>query len=111
MNYIEYVEEEVREEIFEGTYILDGLRLTEEQQREKIFNLMRTAGVEVGDESLLEIKYEGADDDYGISETQSTKFIVTRKTTKKVPYKVTKDEVFEGTFTVSYTHLTLPTKA
>ena len=47
MNYIEYVEEEVREEIFEGTYILDGLRLTEEQQREKIFNLMRTAGVEV----------------------------------------------------------------
>ena len=106
MNYIEYVEEEVREEIFEGTYILDGLRLTEEQQREKIFNLMRTAGVEVGDESLLEIKYEGADDDYGISETQSTKFIVTRKTTKKVPYKVTKDEVFEGTFILDGLRLT-----
>ena len=106
MNYIEYVEEEVREEIFEGTYILDGLRLTEEQQREKIFNLMRTAGVEVGDESLLEIRYEGADDDYGISETQSTKFIVTRKTTKKVPYKVTKDEVFEGTFILDGLRLT-----
>ena len=106
MNYIEYVEEEVREEIFEGTYILDGLRLTEEQQREKIFNLMRTAGVEVGDESLLEIGYEGADDDYGISETQSTKFIVTRRTTKKVPYKVTKEEVFEGTFILDGLRLT-----
>ena len=106
MNYIEYVEEEAREEIFEGTYILDGLRLTEEQQREKIFNLMRAAGVEVGDESLLEIGYEGADDDYGISETQSTKFIVTRKTTKKVPYKVTKDEVFEGTFILDGLRLT-----
>ena len=106
MNYIEYIEEEVKEEIFEGTYILDGLRLTEEQQREKIFNLMRTAGVEVGDESLLEIGYEGADDDYGISETQSTKFIVTRRTTKKVPYKVTKEEVFEGTFILDGLRLT-----
>ena len=84
MNYIEYIDEEVKEEIFEGTYILDGLSLTEEQQREKIFNLMRTAGVEVGDESKLEIGYEGADDDYGISETQSTKFIV---------YKVTKERI------------------
>ena len=106
MNYIEYIEEEVKEEIFEGTYILDGLRLTEEQQREKIFNLMRVAGVEVGDESLLEIGYEGADDDYGISETQSTKFIVTRRTTKKVPYKVTKEEVFEGTFILDGLRLT-----
>lgn len=106
MNYIEYIEEEVREEIFEGTYILDGLRLTEEQQREKIFNLMRIAGVEVGDESLLEIGYEGADDDYGVSETQSTKFIVTRKTTKKVPYKVTKEEVFEGSFILDGLRLT-----
>ena len=106
MNYIEYVEEEVKEEIFEGTYILDGLRLTEEQQRQKIFDLMRTAGLEVGDESLLEIGYEGADDDYGISETQSTKFIVTRKTTKKVPYIVTKEEIFEGTFILDGLRLT-----
>ena len=44
--------EEVREEIFEGTYILDGLRLTEEQQREKIFNLMIQAGVEVTKEEI-----------------------------------------------------------
>ena len=106
MSYIEYVNEEVKEEIFEGTYILDGLRLTEEQQRQKIFDLMRVAGVEVGDESLLEIGYEGADDDYGISETQSTKFIVTRKTTKKVPYRVTKEEVFEGTFILDGLRLT-----
>ena len=106
MNYIEYIDEEVKEEIFEGTYILDGLSLTEEQQREKIFNLMRTAGVEVGDESKLEIGYEGADDDYGISETQSTKFIVTRKIIKKVQYKVTIDEVFEGTFILDGLRLT-----
>ncbi len=106
MNYIEYIDEVVKEEIFEGTYILDGLRLTEAEQREKIFNLMRQAGVEVGDESLLEIGYEGADDDYGVSETQSTKFIVTRKTTKKVPYRVTKDEVFEGTFILDGLRLT-----
>ena len=106
MSYIEYVNEEVKEEIFEGTYILDGLRLTEEQQRQKIFDLMRVAGVEVGDESLLEIGYEGADDDYGISETQTTKFIVTRKTTKKVPYRVTKEEVFEGTFILDGLRLT-----
>ena len=86
MSYIEYVNEEVKEEIFEGTYILDGLRLTEEQQRQKIFDLMRVAGVEVGDESLLEIGYEGADDDYGISETQSTKFIV---------FKVSKERIEE----------------
>ena len=87
MSYIEYVNEEVKEEIFEGTYILDGLRLTEEQQRQKIFDLMRVAGVEVGDESLLEIGYEGADDDYGISETQSTKFIV---------FKVSKERIDEN---------------
>ena len=87
MSYIEYVNEEVKEEIFEGTYILDGLRLTEEQQRQKIFDLMRVAGVEVGDESLLEIGYEGADDDYGISETQTTKFIV---------FKVSKERIDEN---------------
>ena len=106
MNYIEYIEEEVKEEIFEGTYILDGLSLTEEQQRKKIFDLMKTAGVEVEDESKLEIGYEGADDDYGVSETQSTKFIVTRKIMKKIPYKVTKEEVFEGTFILDSLRLT-----
>lgn len=89
MNYIEYVEEEAREEIFEGTYILDGLRLTEEQQREKIFNLMIQAGVEVTKEEFdtYEIGFEGADDDYGISETQSTKFVV---------YKITKERLNEN---------------
>ena len=93
MNYIEYVEEEVREEIFEGTYILDGLRLTEEQQREKIFNLMIQAGVKVTKEEFdtYEIGYEGADDDYGISETQSTKFVV-YKTTKE---RLNENEVIE----------------
>ena len=106
MNYVEYKDEEVREEIFEGSYILDGLRLTEEQQRQKIFDLMRQAGIEIEDESKLEIGYEGADDDYGISETQSTKFVVTRRMTKKVPYKVTKEEVFEGTFILDGLRLT-----
>ena len=106
MNYVEYRDEEVREEIFEGTYILDGLSLTEEQQREKIFDLMRQAGIEIGDESKLEIGYEGADDDYGVSETQSTKFVVTRIIKKKVPYRVTKEEVFEGTFILDGLRLT-----
>ena len=95
---IEYVEEKELEEVFSGTLVLDGIPMTEEEQRKRIIEMMHLAGVEVDNEDNLVIQYEGADDDFGISETQSTKFSVMNEVIKKVPYKVTREEVFEGTF-------------
>ena len=75
------------EEIFEGTFIIDGY-LTEEEQKEKVFNLMEQAGIKLTDEEkrVLVISYEGVEDNDGLSETQTTRFIV-RKPIEKVPYK------------------------
>lgn len=75
------------EEIFEGTFIIDGA-LSVEEQRNKVFNLMEQAGIRLTDEekSSLIISYEGVEDDNGISETQTTKFVV-RRPVSKTPYK------------------------
>ncbi len=69
---------EERQELFSGTLVLDGFRRSPEEQKSRIIQMMRLAGVEVGDESTLEIGYEGADDQDGISETAQTKFVVYR---------------------------------
>ena len=75
------------EEIFEGTFIIDGY-LTPEEQKEKVFNLMESAGIKLTPEEkrVLVISYEGVEDDNGMSETQTTKFVV-RRPIEKVPYK------------------------
>lgn len=75
------------EEIFEGTYIIDR-PLTKEQQRDKVLGLMEQAGIVLTDEEKeeLEIGYEGVEDNDGLSETQTTKFVV-RRPIKNIPYK------------------------
>ena len=81
---VEYEERIEREAIFVGTYILDGIPMSEEEQRQRVFDIMRAAGVEVEDPDSLEIGYEGAEDSE--SETQTTKFVVFRKKTRTVPF-------------------------
>ena len=87
MEKVEATDKVEYEEIFEGTYIIDG-PLTEQQQREKIYNLMEQAGIKLTDEEKAElvIGYEGVEDNDGLSETQTTKFVVKRPV-KQVPYK------------------------
>ena len=95
---IVYELEEGYKDIYEGTFALDGLRMSEKEQKQKIIDMMKKDGVEVKNPDNLIIGYEGADDDYGISETQTTKFVVREKTKYKVPYKVTEEEIYRGTY-------------
>ena len=95
---IVYELEEGYKDIYEGTFALDGLRMSEKEQKQKIIDMMKKDGVEVKNPDNLIIGYEGADDDYGISETQTTKFVVREKTKYKVPYKVTEEEIYLGTY-------------
>ena len=95
---IVYELEDGYKDIYEGTLILDGLRMSEKEQKQKIMDMMKKDGVEVKNPDNLIIGYEGADDDYGISETQTTKFVVREKTKYKVPYKVTEEEIYRGTY-------------
>ena len=95
---IVYELEDGYKDIYEGTFILDGLRMSEKEQKQKIIDMMKKDGVEVKNPDNLIIGYEGADDDYGISETQTTKFVVREKAKYKVPYKVTEEEIYRGTY-------------
>ena len=95
---IVYELEDGYKDIYEGTFILDGLRMSEKEQKQKIIDMMKKDGVEVKNPDNLIIGYEGADDDYGISEIQTTKFVVREKTKYKVPYKVTEEEIYRGTY-------------
>ena len=63
--------------IFTGTLALDGQ--SPKQQREKVFQLMQDAGIIVDDPDSLEITFDGASDNDGVSETQTSNFTVTRK--------------------------------
>ena len=104
MSKIEYIEKPVREEVFSGTYLLDG-NPTKEEQREKIFDLMRMAGVPIENVEDYEISYDGVED-YDGSETQSTPFHVFHTVMKAIPYRVTRDEVFNGSFILDSITLT-----
>ena len=95
---IVYELEDGYKDIYKGTLALDGLRMSEKEQKQKIIDMMKKDGVEVKNPDNLIIGYEGADDDYGISETQTTKFVVREKTKYKVPYKVTEEEIYRGTY-------------
>ena len=90
--------EEREKEIYEGTFILDGLRMSEEEQKQKIIDMMKKDGVEIKNPDNLIISYEGADDDYGISETQTTRFVVKEKKVVPVQYRVSKEEIYRGTY-------------
>jgi hypothetical protein len=68
-------EELNREEIFTGSLILDGLR-SNKSMDSRVIDLMHQAGVTVGDDVTLEINYEGANDNDGLSEVQTTNFSV-----------------------------------
>ncbi|MBP5678994.1 MAG: hypothetical protein J6X28_04125 [Bacilli bacterium] len=95
MEDIIYEKETVKEVVFEGDYILDRA-ISEEGQRQAIFQMMRDAHIPVYDEDEYEIGYDGVEDDNGISETQTSHFVVTRTYQKQVPYKLVRDEVFRG---------------
>ena len=84
------------EEIYRGTYILDGPRISEEEQKERIYNMMREAGIQVDDKDSLDIRYEGASDDEGISETQTSEVVVYRVSKEKVEStELPKEEVID----------------
>lgn len=95
MEQVVATDHEEYEEIFEGTYIIDG-PLTPEQQRDKIFSLMEQAGIVLTNEEKeqLEIGYAGVEDNDGLSETQTTKFVV-RRPIQKVPYKEPRPEDYQ----------------
>ena len=95
MEQVVATDNEEYEEIFEGTYIIDG-PLTPEQQRDKIFSLMEQAGIVLTNEEKeqLEIGYAGVEDNDGLSETQTTKFVV-RRPIQKVPYKEPRPEDYQ----------------
>lgn len=93
MENIEYVEEEVRKVIATGEFPLDSLRMSEEEQKNRIFEMLEKEGYDLGDKSELEVSYEGAD---SYDDGMSTKFIVTRKSLEIVPYEITKEEIFTG---------------
>lgn len=93
MKNVVYEEELVREEIYKGTLILEG-RMSEAEQKEKIFEMMRKDGVTVPNKDEIEIGYVGADDNDGLSETQTTNFVVTHVYKKQVPYQIKREEAF-----------------
>ena len=95
MDNIIYEEETVREEVFEGDLILDG-HMTPEEQRASIFQRMRDAGLTVEKEEEYTIGYEGAEDNDGLSETQTSHFVVTRTYKKQVPYRLNREQIYEG---------------
>ncbi len=95
MEDVIYEKETVTEEVFNGELPLDG-NMTPEEQDQAIFKMMREAGIEVGNESEYHIGYVGADDNNGISETQTSRFVVTRTYEKNIPFKVTREEVYKG---------------
>ena len=67
--------------IFTGTLVIDSNQ-SPKQQREKVFQLMQDAGVLVEDPDSLEISFDGVNDNDGLSETQTSDFIVVRKKQK-----------------------------
>lgn len=76
-----------KEEVYQGTYILDGIRMTPEDQRQQVFNLMREDGFMIENEDDYEISYEGVEDNNGISDTQVTRFIVSKIKKEKLTDK------------------------
>lgn len=78
MSEVKIMDDNTREEVYSGTYILDGLPISEEEQRKKILEMMKRDGISVLNPEELEIVYEGAEDHYGESESLSTKFVVYR---------------------------------
>ena len=57
---------------------------------------MREAGIQVGDKDSLDIRYEGASDDEGISETQTSEVVVYRVSKEKVEStELPKEEVID----------------
>ena len=63
------------EKIFDGTYILDGQSISPQEQRERIFEMMRKEGVEIGNKEDLDIRYEGAE---AFDDVMQTNFSVYR---------------------------------
>ena len=102
---IEYRDEEVRKQIYSGSYPLDNLHLSEREQREKILDDLRMNGISIGDESTLEVVFDGVD---GTSyETQVIPYEVFRITTERVPYEVNREEIFSGTYISDDSAITL----
>lgn len=100
-----YEEEDNVEEIFTGSFILDDTTMTEEKQREKVFSMMRTAGMTVVDDDSIEINYEGAEN---FEDGMSTKFVVLKRTKKLLPYVVTNAKVFSGEYVLNSDNISLP---
>ena len=99
MSRIIYEDENVREDVYSGTFILDNLRMSPEEIRNKVLEEMHSAGIEVDNENDLIIGYEGASDDDGISDSLSSQFQVYRYVNKKVPYKVEEEYAYGGELT------------
>lgn len=100
MKEVEYIEEDVKKVIATGELPLDGIRLSDEEQKNRIFDMLEKDGYILGDRTDLEIGYDGAN---SFEDGMVTNFIVTRKVKEKVPYEVSKEEMFNGSFSFDET--------
>ena len=81
---------EKREEVYSGTYILEGPRISPEEQKQRILNEMASKGISIDNPDELEIGYVGAEDYYNDdnntydSETQTSRYVVYRVTRERL---------------------------
>ena len=99
MDNIIFEEELVSEVVYEDILTLDE-RLTPKQQKRKVFNMMKKANIPVLKESEYEISFEKPD------ENQNIRFKVTHIYNKKIPYRITKEEVYQGTYVLDGIRMT-----
>ncbi len=91
MDSVIYEDEVVREKVYEASFDASK-KLTGRQQKRKVFNMMKKEGIPVLNESEYEIHFEED------SDSQRIHFTVTHVYTKKVPYRILRDEVYHGNY-------------
>ncbi|MBR6137195.1 MAG: hypothetical protein IKQ06_03480 [Bacilli bacterium] len=96
MESIIYEDERVTEKVFEGDIALNNKK---SKLNQSIFNQMKKAGIKVENKSEYHIEYENKD-----KEAQNSHYVVTRTYNKKVPYKISRKEIYSGNWTIDDLH-------
>ena len=95
MESIIYEDEKVTEKVFEGDILFDNKK---SKLNQSIFNQMKKAGINVENKSEYHIEYEKANED------NISHYVVNRTYIKKIPYKVSRKEIYSGTWTIDDLH-------
>jgi len=94
MDNIEYIEEEREEVVARVEIPVEFLDMSEEERRENIYGMLSNDNYDLGDISNLVFEYDGIENlEHGLSGIATVSKIVK----EKVPYRVTKEEVFSCT--------------